>query len=71
MGRKMPLIELGLQIRNELAKKNMTQMELANATGINYRVIHDVMTGRNRSDKNIKAIKEELGLNEVSEIAHK
>lgn len=68
MPRKRPLIELGRQIRLELDSKGWTQRELADKCGINYRVVNDVMTGRNRKPENIAKIKETLGCREEKEV---
>lgn len=40
----------------------MTQRELADRCGINYRVVNDVLTGRNRKEENIRRIRETLAI---------
>lgn len=61
MPRKRPLTELGRAIRAELDSRGWTQRELADKCGINYRVVNDVMTGKNRKPENITKIREALG----------
>lgn len=60
MARKRQLTELGRRIRMELDRQGMTQRELAEKCGINYRVVNDVMVGCNRKPENIRKIKEAL-----------
>ena len=38
------------------------QRELADRCGINYRVVNDVLTGRNRKEENIRRIRETLAI---------
>ena len=40
----------------------MTQRELADECGINFRVVHDVIVGLNRKEATIRLISERLGL---------
>ncbi len=68
MARKRPLTEFGRQIRKDLDCLGWTQRELASKCGINYRVVNDVMTGRNRKPENIRRIKEALGCSEESAV---
>lgn len=68
MPRKRPLTELGRQIRTELDSKGWTQRELADKCGINYRVVNDVMTGKNRKPENIMKIREILGCRKEQEV---
>lgn len=64
MARKRQLTDLGLWIRAELDRKGMTQRELAEECGINFRVVNDVMVGCNRKPENIRRIREALGCRE-------
>lgn len=62
MARKRQLTEFGISIKNELDSRGMTQRELADKCGINYRVVHDVLVGLNRKEENIRLISEALGI---------
>ena len=68
MARKRPLTEFGRWIRAELDIRGWTQRELADKCGINYRVVNDVMTGKNRKPENIMKIREILGCREEKEV---
>lgn len=41
--------EFGLWLRTELMKRNLTNREFAAMTGVNSKVVTDVMVGRNKS----------------------
>ena len=60
MARKVQLTEFGIRVKSELDKKGMTQRELADQCGINFRVVNDVLRGRNRKEENIRLIREAL-----------
>ncbi len=62
MARKMRLTDFGIRVKGELDRRGMTQRELADRCGINYRVVNDVLTGRNRKEENIKRIRETLAI---------
>ncbi len=62
MARKNQLTEFGISVKQELDKRGMTQRELADACGINYRVVHDVLVGLNRKETTIRLISEALGI---------
>lgn len=62
MARKNRLTDFGIRVKSELDRQGMTQRELADRCGINYRVVNDVLTGRNRKEENIKLIRETLAL---------
>lgn len=62
MARKIQLTEFGIRVKGELDRRGMTQRDLAVQCGINYRVVNDVLTGRNRKEKNIKLIRETLAI---------
>lgn len=62
MARKMQLTEFGISVKSELDRKGMTQRELAERCGINFRVVNDVLMGRNRKEENIKLIRETLAI---------
>ena len=49
-------------MKSELDKKGMTQRELADQCGINFRVVNDVLRGRNRKEENIRLIREALAI---------
>ncbi len=61
MARKRQLTDFGRKVRKELDRRGMTQRELADACGINYRVVHDVLVGLNCKEDNIRRIEEQLG----------
>lgn len=62
MARKMRLTDFGIRVKSELDRRGMTQRELADRCGINYRVVNDVLTGRNRKEENIRLIRETLAI---------
>lgn len=62
MARKMQLTEFGISVKSELDRRGMTQRELAEKCGINFRVVNDVLMGRNRKEENIKLIRETLAI---------
>ncbi len=62
MARKIRLTEFGIRVKGELDRRGMTQRDLADQCGINYRVVNDVLTGRNRKEENIKLIRETLAI---------
>ncbi len=62
MARKIQLTEFGIRVKGELDRRGMTQRDLADQCGINYRVVNDVLTGRNRKEENIKLIREMLAI---------
>lgn len=62
MARKRQLTEFGISIKKELDRRGMTQRELADECGINYRVVHDVLVGLNRKEENKRLISEALGI---------
>ncbi len=62
MARKIQLTEFGIRVKGELDRRGMTQRDLADQCGINYRVVNDVLTGRNRKEENIKLIRETLAI---------
>lgn len=62
MARKAQLTEFGIQVKSELDKRGMTQRELAEQCGINFRVVNDVLRGRNRKEENIRLISEKLAI---------
>ncbi len=62
MARKMRLTDFGIRVKGELDRRGMTQRELADRCGINYRVVNDVLTGRNRKEENIRRIRETLAI---------
>ncbi len=62
MAGKKRLTDFGIRVKSELDRRGMTQRELADQCGINYRVINDVLTGRNRKEENIKLIRETLAI---------
>lgn len=49
-------------MKQELDRRGMTQRELADECGINYRVVHDVLVGLNRKEITIRLISEALGI---------
>lgn len=51
MRRTTNYTEFGLWLHMELVKRNLTSRELAELAGLNFRVVSDVMTGRNQSHK--------------------
>ncbi len=62
MARKNQLTEFGITVRQELDRRGMTQRELAEECGINFRVVHDIMVGLNRKEATIRLISERLGI---------
>lgn len=62
MARKKQLTEFGLSVRRELDRRGMTQRELADECGVNYRVVHDILAGLNRKEATIRMISERLGI---------
>lgn len=62
MAGKKRLTDFGIRVKSELDRRGMTQRELADQCGINYRVVNDVLTGRNRKEENIKLIRETLAI---------
>jgi len=62
MARKTKLTEFGINVKGELDRRGMTQRELAQQCGINFRVVNDVLTGRNRKEENIKLISKTLAI---------
>lgn len=62
MARKIQLTEFGIRVKGELDRRGMTQRDLADQCGINYRVVNDVLTGRNRKEENIKLIRDTLAI---------
>lgn len=62
MARNMRLTDFGIRVKGELDRRGMTQRELADRCGINYRVVNDVLTGRNRKEENIRRIRETLAI---------
>lgn len=62
MARKMRLTDFGIRVKGELDRRGMTQRELADRCGINYRVVNDVLTGRNRKEENIRRIRKTLAI---------
>ncbi len=62
MARKNQLTEFGITVRQELDRRGMTQRELADECGINFRVVHDIMVGLNRKEATIRLISERLGI---------
>lgn len=58
MRRTTQYTDFGLWLHMELIKRNLTSREFAELAGLNFRVISDVMTGRNKSHK--EEIKEVL-----------
>lgn len=49
MRRTNEYTEFGLWLRTELMKRNLTNREFAAMTGVNSKVVTDVMVGRNKS----------------------
>lgn len=49
MRRTNEYTEFGLWLRTELMKRNLTNREFAVMTGVNSKVVTDVMVGRNKS----------------------
>lgn len=49
MRRTNEYTEFGLWLRTELMKRNLTNREFATMTGVNSKVVTDVMVGRNKS----------------------
>lgn len=62
MAGKKRLTDFGIRVKGELDRRGMTQRELADRCGINYRVVNDVLTGRNRKEENIRRIRETLAI---------
>lgn len=62
MARKTQLTDFGIRVKSELDRRGMTQRELAKQCGINFRVVNDVLMGRNRKEENIKLIRETLAI---------
>ena len=62
MARKNQFTEFGLVVKQELDRRGMTQRELADDCGINYRVVHDVLVGLNRKEATARLIASRLGL---------
>ncbi len=62
MARKRKLTEFGIDVKRELDRRGMTQRDLADECGINYRVVHDVLVGLNRKEATIRLISERLGI---------
>lgn len=62
MARKRGLTDFGISVKSELDRRGMTQRELAEQCGINYRVVNDVLTGRNRKEENIRLIRDTLAI---------
>lgn len=62
MAGKKRLTDFGIRVKSELDRRGMTQRELADQCGINYRVVNDVLTGRNRKEENIKLIRKTLAI---------
>lgn len=62
MARRKRLTDFGIRVKGELDRRGMTQRDLADQCGINYRVVNDVLTGRNRKEENIKLIRETLAI---------
>lgn len=62
MARKMRLTDFGISVKSELDRRGMTQRELAEQCGIDYRVVNDVLMGRNRKEENIRLIRDTLAI---------
>ncbi len=62
MARKTKLTDFGIRVKNELDRRGMTQRELAQECGIDFRVVNDVLMGRNRKEENIRLIRETLAI---------
>lgn len=62
MARKKQLTEFGIRVKQELDRRGMTQRELAEQCGVNYRVVHDVLVGLNRKEATVRLIGESLGI---------
>ncbi|MDD3415513.1 MAG: hypothetical protein PHY47_16135 [Lachnospiraceae bacterium] len=51
MRRTSEYTEFGMWLKIELMKRNLTSHELASMAGLDFRVVTDVMVGRNKSHK--------------------
>ena len=58
----MNAAKTGALIAQMRKEKGLTQRELADRCGINYRVVNDGLTGRNRKEENIRRIRETLAI---------
>ena len=56
----MAYSEFGLWLKGELAKKDIKQRELSVITGINEKVISDLVVGRNNKEAHKNLIKQVL-----------
>lgn len=56
----MAYSEFGLWLKGELARKNMKQRELSLITGINEKVISDLIVGKNNKEAHKDLIKQVL-----------
>ena len=52
----------GIWLKTELIKRNITQVELADITGIGRRTISDIMTGRNKKEAHRALIEKKIGV---------
>lgn len=51
MKRTKKYTDFGMWLHMELIKRNLTSREFAEYAGLNFRVVSDVMVGRNKSHK--------------------
>lgn len=59
----MAYSEFGLWLKIELAKRNMKQRELSAITGINEKVISDLVFGKNNKKAHMELIRDVLRKN--------
>ena len=59
-GDNMAYCEFGIWLKMELVKRNMKQRELSVITGINEKVISDLMFGRNTKEAHKELIRKTL-----------
>lgn len=59
---KRQLTEFGMQVRIELVKRNMTQVELADLLGIKKQYLYKILTGERSGERYVEDIKRILEL---------
>ncbi len=60
----MAITTFGIWLKTELMKAGLTQRDLSRRTGINVKVINDLIYGRNKKEEHIERIKEVLNASE-------